>query len=202
MSTIILFLLTPLREGRRLADAAVSRKPHISTHAPAGGATEVKLRDANAYTISTHAPAGGATDCRRIHPAHTLHFYSRPCGRGDYGGDDEELVNVQISTHAPAGGATIYRDTYYRDPLFLLTPLREGRLDRLAAYEDIGLFLLTPLREGRPATGGLPAHGPHFYSRPCGRGDTAATFAFVMRSDFYSRPCGRGDEIGRCPDLR
>ena len=33
------FLLTPLREGR----------------------PEVKLRDANAYTISTHAPAGGAT---------------------------------------------------------------------------------------------------------------------------------------------
>ena len=179
----------------------------------------MKLRDANAYTISTHAPAGGATDCRRIHPAHTLHFYSRPCGRGDYGGDDEELVNVQISTHAPAGGATIYRDTYYRDPLFLLTPLREGRLDRLAAYEDIGLFLLTPLREGRHSSNVCICHALgflltplregrrnrsvpgstlilDFYSRPCGRGDKDhGRLPPGSAGDFYSRPCGRGDRF-------
>ena len=35
------------------------------------------------------------------------------------------------------------------------------------------LFLLTPLREGRPITSVTPIRTrSHFYSRPCGRGDT------------------------------
>ena len=33
----------------------------ISTHAPAGGATLLRLRNRQARHISTHAPAGGAT---------------------------------------------------------------------------------------------------------------------------------------------
>ena len=34
---------------------------------------------------------------------------------------------------------------------------------------------------------------PHFYSRPCGRGDTKATTTCRSEGYFYSRPCGRGD---------
>ena len=34
-------------------------------------------------TISTHAPAGGATAGERAEYPVPLHFYSRPCGRGD-----------------------------------------------------------------------------------------------------------------------
>ena len=33
--------------------------------------------------------------------------------------------------------------------LFLLTPLREGRLQSTAAVKILRIFLLTPLREGR-----------------------------------------------------
>ena len=33
------------------------------------------------------------------------------------------------------------------------------------------IFLLTPLREGRLCTVFGPIRGKHFYSRPCGRGD-------------------------------
>ena len=33
------FLLTPLREGRRLTLEQLEMRVHISTHAPAGGAT-------------------------------------------------------------------------------------------------------------------------------------------------------------------
>ena len=33
--------------------------------------------------ISTHAPAGGATQKRKPHTATSCNFYSRPCGRGD-----------------------------------------------------------------------------------------------------------------------
>ena len=79
-----------------------------------------------------------------------------------------------ISTHAPAGGATS----------LLALPL-PPRL----------VFLLTPLREGRPARR-VKIYIPdlHFYSRPCGRGDTSDWLMeiFPIRN-FYSRPCGRGD---------
>ena len=79
------------------------------------------------------------------------HFYSRPCGRGDERRRDGEDDLWEISTHAPAGGAT---GAEYQgktgEELFLLTPLREGRLlCFLIASTVVSLFLLTPLREGR-----------------------------------------------------
>ena len=104
------FLLTPLREGRRTILFSICSALHISTHAPAGGATgDFELLTGSKYLflltplregrrpsggpclprrgaqISTHAPAGGAT--RLMGQGHwevRLHFYSRPCGRGDY----------------------------------------------------------------------------------------------------------------------
>ena len=101
----------------------------ISTHAPAGGATQQKQSSKSLKRISTHAPAGGATiigeDLERSNGAFlltplregrpsplpgrrakSLYFYSRPCGRGD--------LNVVCHVTAPLA--------------FLLTPLREGRL--------------------------------------------------------------------------
>ena len=54
---------------------------------------------------------------------------------------------------------------------FLLTPLREGRQTAAEQRKQNDKFLLTPLREGRHD---IPIHDPvqlHFYSRPCGRGD-------------------------------
>ena len=83
---------------------------------------------------------------------------------------------------------------------------------------DEKVFLLTPLREGRLIINfPLPILVAHFYSRPCGRGDKTALsgkgFTFVISTHapaggathktwfarsfsgtyFYSRPCGRGD---------
>ena len=55
------FLLTPLREGRLLSFSTASAVSTISTHAPAGGATENP----------------GQVQVLRYD------FYSRPCGRGD-----------------------------------------------------------------------------------------------------------------------
>ena len=55
------FLLTPLREGRRLRRYSFVRVGFISTHAPAGGATRVRLQGL----------------------PRSVYFYSRPCGRGD-----------------------------------------------------------------------------------------------------------------------
>ena len=79
--------------------------------------------------ISTHAPAGGATARAKLPPElgrlflltplregrrraalksriGDVHFYSRPCGRGDSRYFEADAEEVTISTHAPAGGAT------------------------------------------------------------------------------------------------
>ena len=128
-ASIVVFLLTPLREGRLSAKAGklagydyfysrpcgrgdMRGRPRalpgafISTHAPAGGATDVeRVVLSFGRVISTHAPAGGATIPSRV-------FVS----------------SMGISTHAPAGGAT--RCAVREEApvlLFLLTPLREGR---------------------------------------------------------------------------
>ena len=56
----------------------------ISTHAPAGGATDdLQSRITTMNRISTHAPAGGATILHCRHARGGQNFYSRPCGRGD-----------------------------------------------------------------------------------------------------------------------
>ena len=55
------FLLTPLREGRLGLYRWDEKSEVISTHAPAGGATQVLSDMVFHLTISTHAPAGGAT---------------------------------------------------------------------------------------------------------------------------------------------
>ena len=168
--------------------------------------------------ISTHAPAGGATwysgHCYTIIQSH---FYSRPCGRGDWlagqmglpvekflltplregrrqpagGTPDRRNISTHapaggatsktecvhqarnISTHAPAGGATISNGSRSWPRRFLLTPLREGRLNRIV------IALMQELISTHAPAGGATAdlrrcwkHRPHFYSRPCGRGDT------------------------------
>ena len=125
----VIFLLTPLREGRRSATRRLFPVFVISTHAPAGGATLRYHPCGNPGAISTHAPAGGATVIQH----------------GD-------IALVAISTHAPAGGATSGVNKYiYSHTEFLLTPLREGRLQSPATVCRGTIFLLTPLREGRPS---------------------------------------------------
>ena len=148
-----------------------------------------------------------------------MYFYSRPCGRGDRA----SALPVSISS------------------LFLLTPLREGRPDCLhkpqagaaiSTHAPAGgatgahgyRFTRQNISTHAPAGGATRRHSnrrlhiPHFYSRPCGRGDGAggiynrhglaisthapaggATSSQAQRpfwpSYFYSRPCGRGDVI-------
>ena len=105
----------------------------------------------------------------------------------------------KISTHAPAGGAT-----------GMGRPVRQKVLISTHAPAG-GATTSTPIPYGYP---------PHFYSRPCGRGDTeigAATLDQILflltplregrpgsaaetaaiTINFYSRPCGRGDLYGK-----
>ena len=78
-----LFLLTPLREGRRCGKKQEARRNRF---------------------LLTPLREGRRKLC--YSPAVFLDFYSRPCGRGDCTGGWRTAYCRDISTHAPAGGAT------------------------------------------------------------------------------------------------
>ena len=191
------FLLTPLREGRPDAALQTDREDWISTHAPAGGATDGKFhipltpQEFLLTPLREGRPrAGGRND------GNEDHFYSRPCGRGDFVG--LQLVNVDhfISTHAPAGGATFaFSEEWDGLTKFLLTPLREGRQKIKAGQHVSNLFLLTPLREGRLVfRDRADGHTGQFLLTPLREGRPYPCKRAVCRQvHFYSRPCGRGD---------
>ena len=104
---MIPFLLTPLREGRPTGRRRRLCPPADFYSRPCGrGDSPSEERYVVWTPISTHAPAGGATQlpCKQIFSV--CHFYSRPCGRGDKTEMEAREKQINISTHAPAGGAT------------------------------------------------------------------------------------------------
>ena len=100
-----LFQFTPLREGRRKPGENPEPIPHISIHAPAGGATLSQLHWLNVEIISIHAPAGGATkDFRGDIIREIFQFTPLREGRPDALSALTKMSDISI--HAPAGGAT------------------------------------------------------------------------------------------------
>ena len=81
------------------------------------------------------------------------------------------------------------------ETLFLLTPLREGRLkDHSTRLLFRRYFYSRPCGRGDLALlGKFGRWVSYFYSRPCGRGDLPSHVDHVLTFYFYSRPCGRGD---------
>ena len=153
-----------------------SKEIDISTHAPAGGATLRLVAFGRDGVISTHAPAGGATCQAHILPRRSAHFYSRPCGRGDYWRNRDNGIR-KISTHAPAGGATDLA----------------GLAEQL-----IGISTHAPAGGATIVQKDVHPYIYHFYSRPCGRGDCNSFLFPNVTLYFYSRPCGRGDAASFC----
>ena len=148
----VVFLLTPLREGRRKQKKLWTKEK-----------------------ISTHAPAGGATQARHSGRRKWYHFYSRPCGRGDWRDVSRQAGFHKISTHAPAGGATCQRVGSHAGNDIISTHAPAGGA---TLGIDIHSFLMR-----------------NFYSRPCGRGDSRRRSWPKPKRNFYSRPCGRGDPL-------
>ena len=170
--TKITFLLTPLREGRRKSTLCCRWRLFHFYSRPCGRG-------------DSHSCMGWRNK---------KYFYSRPCGRGDRHShamlDGEIVISTHapaggatvvhgewlraddISTHAPAGGATIACATPVRCVRFLLTPLREGRLQHQIAFIQLpGISTHAPAGGATPARGEFLRRRAHFYSRPCGRGD-------------------------------
>ena len=192
------FLLTPLREGRRIV--RVFDKRRFDFYSRPCGRGDVQGREASCK--SSQFLLTPLREGRRSRNWHTSvyhqHFYSRPCGRGDA----SKTCTVSCVF------------------VFLLTPLREGRQSRSRRCVCRRKYFYS-----RPCGRGdqqAPVHGAvllHFYSRPCGRGDLtsgdsdedAVLFLLTPLREgrhsilwrvcprscyFYSRPCGRGDEPG------
>ena len=176
-----LFLLTPLREGRLYRWYEKNGCGEISTHAPAGGATEDALDAAHKAIISTHAPAGGATLRTSASVCPSARFLLTPLREG------------RRSRNRRSSARTV----------FLLTPLREGRPCRDAGRAAAGPPISTHAPAGGATSSGarLASASVNFYSRPCGRGDRCNSFLFPnVTLYFYSRPCGRGD-VAELADL-
>ena len=145
------FYSRPCGRGDKIAVVFILHIRCISTHAPAGGATDCAYVSFAKPTGFLLTPLREGRPPRRNGPLQPHNFYSRPCGRGDGGRDAAHSRKSSISTHAPAGGATgIPASRHSLSEIFLLTPLREGRLTMTVFPYLRQSFLLTPLREGRP----------------------------------------------------
>ena len=165
------FLLTPLREGRRDKWLQNDQRNIYFYSRPCGrgdigrAGTWQRLRSFLLTPLRE-----GRLALPFVKTAVFVNFYSRPCGRGDAAIKNRNIGYDMISTHAPAGGATCAkRGARLRSTRFLLTPLREGRQDRHR------------LRPGQV---------DNFYSRPCGRGDRRRLAACVDRLISTHAPAG------------
>ena len=169
--------------------------------------------------ISTHAPAGGATQPSRPIRPPAFYFYSRPCGRGDLRRDPDDsstsrFLLTPLREGRPESRVSVGARRHYfysrpcgrgdGDPVnvwamfkFLLTPLREGRRKESSASDMMFAFLLTPLREGRQRKRiWRQKHLGNFYSRPCGRGDRRMSLMQKSSKQFLLTPLREGRRQG------
>ena len=143
----VVFQFTPLREGRRLARLPPRRDTSISIHAPPRGATHVGI---------VHPPLGRNFNSRPsargdIHPGFSLHrpahFNSRPSARGD-ANVPTILSLYQNFNSRPSARGDVMRTRSRRPTSFQFTPLREGRLQSVAAARKSCYFNSRPSARG------------------------------------------------------
>ena len=144
---------------------------HISTHAPARGATYSAETVHHKLLISTHAPARGATACpaslvmyiefqptllheerRRRGSVYgqEANFNPRSCTRSDLA-VPRKVDSKVISTHAPARGATSAHCRFQVGAIAISThaPARGATLSPPTVRPDLMVFQPTLLHEER-----------------------------------------------------
>ena len=192
-----IFLLTPLREGRRSNGRGFGCKYIFLLTPLREGRREDSLKDWKAGKFLLTPLREGRRPVAVCEGAALENFYSRPCGRGDRRRRQGQGRTGLYFYSRPCGRGDIVVEMSEREQL---------------------QFLLTPLREGRRYGAGKRRKGGHFYSRPCGRGDAGQSWrnlyatristhapaggatksrmlSLPSASNFYSRPCGRGDQL-------
>ena len=122
------FLLTPLREGRRSKTGRCICRVCNFYSRPCGRGDDIASVSISGNIVFLLTPLREGRPRPPSLLPRRFNFYSRPCGRGD------KITHFVIFSRFQ----------------FLLTPLREGRLKSNYMASAAWLFLLTPLREGRP----------------------------------------------------
>ena len=125
-----------------------------------------------------------------------MHFYSRPCGRGDPP-SKRRRCRRNISTHAPAGGATFARTAKLSRRMISTHAPAGGATRCTEADASLVGFLLTPLREGRQdEIAGLRCGFIISTHAPAGGATGAAPFLFSLLMQFLLTPLREGRPAG------
>ena len=145
-----IFLLTPLREGRQLVASQARENVMRFLLTPLREGRRSGSRPAQSPRYFYSRPCGRGDQAVRRCRATTANFYSRPCGRGDVcgGRDMERLTNFYSR---PCGRGDVAESAQQRFPRLISThaPAGGATLHIKSDYANIDTFLLTPLREGR-----------------------------------------------------
>ena len=102
----VLFLLTPLREGRRSIRQAARPTAYFYSRPCGRGDGGRRSRNVSTEVTFLLTPLREGRLAGFVAVCVSGNFYSRPCGRGDKKAWNASK-NLIISTHAPAGGATV-----------------------------------------------------------------------------------------------
>jgi len=187
------FQSTPLREGRLEIAGHTYQHLIVSIHAPARGATLLRLGLNVPVLVSIHAPARGATPPAEDYCG-LVQFQSTPLREGRHEVSSIMLSPGAVSIHAPARGATCALvDEHGIGLVSIHAPARGATF--LLQLDGIGCTVSIH----------APARGATWYvrlwrylfgcfnPRPCARGDTSLWCLPPRSVRFNPRPCARGD---------
>ena len=163
---------------------------------PCGRGDERNLPQAGQFLhISTHAPAGGATAISINLRSQAHNFYSRPCGRGD-------LENGTVRSTSTKFLLTPLREGRRHSHCYELQ-VQQHFYSRPCGRGDDGIFVRIAACQNfysRPCGRGdqFPRSGCcwrlYFYSRPCGRGDGSGRHNSAQRKISTHAPAGGATE--------
>ena len=146
-------------------------------------------------------PCGRGDPHRQPCPDQERDFYSRPCGRGDVAVSRSYNSLVVISTHAPAGGATMMADGIPIAATISTHAPAGGATCRRSMVVTSSCISTHAPAGGATAPGVVTVEdGEHFYSRPCGRGDSRRLFSSANTSSISTHaPAGGATRQSRTP---
>ena len=147
----LLFLLTPLREGRRSRPRWQRRQPvnFYSRPCERGDSSGITFEGGQNH-ISTHAPARGATKYK-CKEKHKTPFLLTPLREGRHTANCCQLTSTAISTHAPARGATMscaLPCTNTQNSDFYSRPCERGDANHIIFSNELRYFYSRPCERG------------------------------------------------------
>ena len=177
----VAFLLTPLREGRQKAKGACYMAETNFYSRPCGRGDARPLQRSTKRRNFYSRPCGrGDVDRPDSLPA-LFRFLLTPLREGRPHQPHQPRRHDFISTHAPAGGATSRSRCCHRSPRYFYSrPCWRGDSQTFFTSQKSVIFLLTPLREGRLGTQSQKAQDA-IISTHAPAGGATGTVSFYLR---------------------